>query len=109
MPVTVSTWQKQRWKRIWRSRVPPKIRVFAWRTMNNALPMRVNTARRLGMDVDRFLVICWALWTNRNKVVMERKIQPPMTIIIRGAMHVCEEFTQATMQLRNRNRAVVRR
>ncbi|KAK4438113.1 hypothetical protein Salat_0145400 [Sesamum alatum] len=42
MMTSVSPWHKQRWKQVWKSKIPPKIRVFVWRAVHNALPTKEN-------------------------------------------------------------------
>ncbi|KAL9674578.1 hypothetical protein QQ045_030850 [Rhodiola kirilowii] len=41
------------WKRIWRLKVQPKVKIFAWRVFHNFLPSAENLVRRhcnVGMD-----------------------------------------------------------
>lgn len=45
------------WKRLWRIRVPPKVRNFLWRVAHNCLPTRDNLGRR-GIQVPDECVIC---------------------------------------------------
>lgn len=35
-----------RWKKLWRQRVPPKVRVFWWKVINDYMPCRANLYRR---------------------------------------------------------------
>ena len=34
------------WSRIWKARVPNKIRIFSWRACHNILPMKDNLVKR---------------------------------------------------------------
>ncbi|KAL2896303.1 hypothetical protein RDABS01_038087 [Bienertia sinuspersici] len=34
------------WERVWKAQVPPKVKNFAWRAMNNGLPTMVNLVKR---------------------------------------------------------------
>ncbi|KAL0361469.1 UNVERIFIED_CONTAM: hypothetical protein Sradi_3831600 [Sesamum radiatum] len=101
---------------IWGAKVPPKVRLFAWRSCKNALPTQSNLATRrihlenvclccdlvwalsnilwivvskdelsieewmrfvhsrLGLGgFERFLLIAWLLWGNRNSRIFEGK------------------------------------
>ena len=37
---------KRMWDKIWRLRIPPKVRNFLWRACSDVLPTRANIARR---------------------------------------------------------------
>lgn len=39
------------WKKLWHADIPPKIRMFGWRALKNALPVKENLVRR-GMEMD---------------------------------------------------------
>jgi hypothetical protein len=47
------------WKRLWKLRVPPKIRIFWWRAVNNFLPTKANLNRR-HVELESFCPTCEA-------------------------------------------------
>ncbi|KAL2235865.1 UNVERIFIED_CONTAM: hypothetical protein Sindi_1318700 [Sesamum indicum] len=47
---------------------------------------------------DRFLMICWAIWNNRNKVVMENK-GPPVEEVVALAESFLHEFVEIRARL----------
>ena len=45
------------WKRIWQQKVPPKLKIFAWRTCVNGLPTMQNLNHR-GIHCSSFCPLC---------------------------------------------------
>ncbi|KAL0409476.1 UNVERIFIED_CONTAM: hypothetical protein Sradi_1882000 [Sesamum radiatum] len=52
-----SVWEQQRWTQIWKSKVPPKIRIFIWRVTHDAVPTMSNLERRWDVQ-DQLCGIC---------------------------------------------------
>lgn len=45
------------WKRIWHQKIPPKLKIFAWRTCVNGLPTMFNLSHR-GIYCSSFCPLC---------------------------------------------------
>lgn len=45
------------WKRLWNLHIPPKLKFFFWRLLNNALPLNLNLQKR-GIEISTNCVIC---------------------------------------------------
>nr|POE75356.1 putative ribonuclease h protein [Quercus suber] len=65
------------WKRIWKMRVPNKIKIFLWRACSEALPTRANLFKRKVVDVQT-CQLCnrdnettlHALWSYQNNLTV---------------------------------------
>ncbi|XP_075645058.1 uncharacterized protein LOC142616054 [Castanea sativa] len=94
------------WKKLWRVRVPNKLKVFAWRACHEILPTRVNLAKRkiirenlcLFSRMELFVVQAWTLWNQRNTLVHGRKMKNPYWLN-RRASNYLEEYRKAQEQL----------
>ncbi|KAL0360990.1 UNVERIFIED_CONTAM: putative mitochondrial protein [Sesamum radiatum] len=146
------------WKFIWKRLVPNKVKTFAWKTCQNALPTLASLARRsVGVDnlcpvckeseedpkhvllecsfsrqvwvlallpysiisawpsdeegwfkrtchflksddVDWFLMLCWALWNNRNAALMEGKHTPTIDLVCSACLKL-QEFVECGRRL----------
>ncbi|KAK6147935.1 hypothetical protein DH2020_018847 [Rehmannia glutinosa] len=47
------------WDKIWKLRIPPKVKFFLWRTCKGCLPTRTNLGRK-GVHIPQFCVMCEA-------------------------------------------------
>nr|XP_023912601.1 uncharacterized protein LOC112024185 [Quercus suber] len=101
------------WKRIWQLKVPPKIKIFAWRTCVNGLPTMQNLNHR-GVHCSSFCPLCdkaietithallhcehakltWAFWCN-SPVDLSTScdmVEIALDIIAKGSLHDLELF-----------------
>lgn len=62
------------WTKLWRMKVPSKIKVFGWRACQNILPMRVNLARRKIVEND-YCELCKRAPENGIHVLWERGVE----------------------------------
>ena len=109
------------WKRIWPQKVPPKLKVFAWRFCVNGLPTMENLSHR-GIACSRFCPIydkaiettrhalfhcdhaklTWALWSD-CPIDLSRPICDPVDIVLdiikRGTMHDMGIFFATTWSI----------
>ncbi|KAL0449471.1 UNVERIFIED_CONTAM: hypothetical protein Slati_1503500 [Sesamum latifolium] len=75
------------WKSIWKAKIPPKVRLFIWKIVSDALPTAwfggtmewISHVSSLltTKDFEKFLVMCWFLWGRRNLLIMEHTSQTP--------------------------------
>uniref|UniRef100_A0A7N2MJC6 Reverse transcriptase zinc-binding domain-containing protein n=1 Tax=Quercus lobata TaxID=97700 RepID=A0A7N2MJC6_QUELO len=67
--------QRRFWKLLWKINTPHKVRHFAWRACKDILPTKENLVRRKvlaeewdALQIERMIIVAWALWASRNKV-----------------------------------------
>ena len=84
---------------IWKLDVPPKIRIFLWQLLHNALPLRDNLYRR-GLQIDRVCPLCTGdpenndhlFWecpsTNQLWILATQQLWLPMGLSPRGTPYV---------------------
>ncbi|KAL2935506.1 hypothetical protein RDABS01_018624, partial [Bienertia sinuspersici] len=56
-PALSSDQRDEVWDKVWRAKVPPKIKIFAWKSIHNGLVVRCNLAKK-GMEVDPICPRC---------------------------------------------------
>ncbi|KAF5454504.1 hypothetical protein F2P56_024162 [Juglans regia] len=87
-----TTLLRKLWKAIWKMKLPPKIRVFAWKAVKGVLPTKDNLRKKHVDDFSSFIdaalkmqlytcaellecffLICWSVWNRRNWKIFEGK------------------------------------
>jgi hypothetical protein len=70
------------WKKLWNLSIPPKIKVFLWRTTNNGLATNANRNYRHMTPTS-----CCSICGHKNENCLHALVQCPHAVVLHNAMH----------------------